>query len=98
MTVGVLEDVGDVICVDCRAQELETRTTLTELEAKVAAWKQLGDGTIDEIASRLDVDASMIEECERRIRDRVENAPGRAAKLREEVELFERTASELRGL
>ena len=68
--VGVLEDVGDVICVDCRAEELDTRTTLTELEARVAAWEQLGDVTVEEIASRLDVDAGTVEECERRIRYR----------------------------
>lgn len=96
--VGELQDVNDFVCVDCRAEELETRTMLTDSEARLVALEQLGDFTTDEIASRLDIEAATVEEAQRRIRDRVENAPERAARMREEAELLERTASELRDL
>lgn len=98
VVVGELHDVNDHVCGDCRASELASRTALTELEAEVAALEQLGDLEAEEIARHLDVEVGTVRDCERRIEARLENAPERAAKLREEAELLERTASELPGL
>lgn len=98
IVVGELPDFNDTICNECRTEELLRETTLSEREAEVAALKQLGDYSNEEIAAVLDRDPSVIEDCDQRLEDLVEAAPEMAAALRERAERIERTASELRGL
>lgn len=98
LIVGEMPDFNDTICNECRAEELRENTSLSKLEAEVAALKQLDNYSNDEIAEAPDRDQSVIDNCDERLREQVEEAAERSAAFRQRAERIEQTASELRGL
>lgn len=70
-----LGEFGDeLVCVDCRKEELYERTVLSERESHVVATKEIVGGTHEEIGEYLKVSKSTIDEYSRRIQAKIAKA------------------------
>lgn len=61
-------------CIECRRDELQLETFLSEREAHVLAAKELTDATHSEIADLLKVEKSTIDEYSRRINNKMKKS------------------------
>ena len=74
ITVGLLGDLNENVCTICRADELSQDTVLTRREAEVAAHKELTGASHGEIANRLGLTKSTVDEYSRRMKEKVRKA------------------------
>jgi DNA-binding NarL/FixJ family response regulator len=74
VTIGLQGDLNTPACTICRANELQDQTVLSGREAEVAAYKQLTGATHQEIAERLELTKSTVDEYSRRVQKKVRQA------------------------
>lgn len=71
------------VCTICRADILREKTVLSKRESEVAAHKQISSASHAEIAQRLSIDKSTVDEYSRRFKDKVRKSQATTTELSE---------------